>query len=136
FPRNPSMIPRTCLGSCWLVAFVLSLPVVGQEAPAPSPKPATETIKKGPFKIELHLNGNLEARQMTPIVLRPESWATLTALDSVEHGTAVKQGDVLMSLDTEAIDAAIVDLESSQKLAELTIQQSKNELQVAEASLP
>lgn len=131
------MSQRACLAICLFVAFVTSR-LSGQEAAEsqPAAKPPAHAVKKGPFKIEVTLGGVFEAQEMTPIMLRLEEWSSLSVVDGVEHGAQVKQGDVLVSLDMEQIDAAVGDLESSQKLSELSIQQSQEELRVLEASLP
>jgi multidrug efflux pump subunit AcrA (membrane-fusion protein) len=104
----------------------------GQAAAAPQ----KHTVKKGPLTIEVSLSGVFEAEQMTPVSVETEEWSSLSVLDSVPHGTTVKAGDVLVSFDLKKIDEAIADLENSQKLTDLTIEQSKEELRALEVSLP
>jgi len=107
-----------------------------QEAADGAAAKTKHTVKKGALKIEVALIGVFEARQMTPINLRPEAWAVFTVLDSVEHGSRVQPGDTLVTLDLEGIDTAIADLESGQKLAELSLETAKSELAATEAALP
>ena len=53
-----------------------------------------------------------------------------------EHGSTVKKGDVLVELDTEKLDQALRDLETEQRLSELSIQQADAELPVLEKLMP
>ena len=85
--------------------------------PAPA-TPATHTVKKGPFKIEVSLDGVFEAQEATELVLRPKAWATFKVLTVVEHGTRVKRGDLLVALDLEKIDRAIADLRRGHESAD------------------
>lgn len=107
--------------------------VADDEKPAAKP---THHVKKGPLKIVVKLDGVLEAREMTPISVDAEAWHNLSVLEAVEHGARVEKGQTLVSLDLEDIDTAIEELESSQKLAELSLQVSRAELKAAESGLP
>ena len=52
----------------------------------------------------------------------------MTVVRAVEPGTAVKTGDVLLTLDREKIDRAIRDLEADQQLADLAIRTGRGGL--------
>jgi RND family efflux transporter MFP subunit len=104
--------------------------------PAPSFRPPTHKVKKGPFRIELVLDGTFEAQQMTEITLRPQEWSSFTVLSAVEHGRAVRRGDLLVALDTEKIDRAIVELRVEVRLAELSLKQAEQDLRALETTNP
>ncbi|HEX5442905.1 MAG TPA: HlyD family efflux transporter periplasmic adaptor subunit [Pirellulales bacterium] len=107
-----------------------------QPAAAKSPSKSTHQVKKGPFKIEVKLDGVFEAREMTPLSIDAEAWTKLTVLEAVAHGARVEAGQTLVSLDHEEIDTTIADLEAMQKLSELAIRLAGAELKSAEAELP
>lgn len=109
-----------------------------KEAPA---KAATHKVEKEPFKVEVSVKGVLEAEDMTEVYIRPEAWlpnsgGMLTVLKAVEHGTVVRKGATLVSLDLERIDQAIRDLENESRLTEASIRQAEEELPVLTKSTP
>ena len=63
------------------------------------PKPSTHVVKKGPFRIEVELEGIFESEQTAEVTLRPETWAQFIVVEAVAHGAHVEEGDVLVSLD-------------------------------------
>ncbi len=105
------------------------------EKPAAA-KPAIHTVKKGPLKIEASLDGVFEAQNATEVILRPKVWATLKVLKAAEHGTAVKRGDLLVTLDTEKIDRAIADLRAEHKIANLGVGAAEQALATLEKTTP
>jgi multidrug resistance efflux pump len=108
-----------------------------QEAKKPAaPKPATHTVQKGPLKIEVSLEGVFEAQQMSEISLEPEAWTTLSVVSAVDHGTRVKQGDLLLSLEREKIDRAISDLRAEHETSDLALKLAEQQLQTLEKTTP
>ena len=69
--------------------------------PPPAETPATHKVKRELFKIELALKGIFEADKAAEIVLRPEVWSSLEVAKAVEHGQAVKRGDLLVECDLD-----------------------------------
>jgi multidrug resistance efflux pump len=57
-------------------------------------------------------------------------------LKAVDHGTAVKQGDLVLALDTEKIDRVIADLRAELQLNELAVKQSEAQLAALEKVAP
>ncbi len=100
------------------------------------PKPPIHTVKKGLFRIQVDLEGTFEAQATSEVFIRPETWTDLTVLKAVEHGVRVKRGDLLVALETEKIDQAIADLETANRLADLSIKQTEEELRLMQASTP
>jgi multidrug efflux pump subunit AcrA (membrane-fusion protein) len=102
-----------------------------------APKPATAKVEKGPIKVEVDLKGIVEAGDAAEVSIKPEAWSMpLTIEKVIEHGTAVKKGDVLVEFDTEKIDEQIKDLRVSRALAEVALKQAEEELPVLEKFMP
>ena len=96
----------------------------------------THRVKKGPFKIEVTLDGAFGPEKMTELILRPEEWTAFLVAKAVEHGSTVKKGDVLLTVETEKIDRVIADLESDIRLSDLGFKQAEQQLALAEKSTP
>ena len=110
----------------------------GKKPPAEkeSAKPPTQKLKKGPFRIEVALDGIFEAQNQADLFVRPQEWSGLSVLKAVEHGAVVKQGDLVLAFDTEKIDRAIADLRSDLELNDLSLKQAAAQLTAAEKSVP
>jgi multidrug resistance efflux pump len=104
--------------------------------PAKAAPPAARTMKKGPLKIIVELDGVFEGETVHEIVVKPEEWSSLTVLSAVAHGARVRKGDTLLKLDLEKIDRAIADLRSELKISELAIHQGRQQLQAIEQTTP
>ena len=105
-------------------------------AEAAAPAPASYTVKKEPFKIQVDLDGVFEAPAMTELVLRPKQWQGLSVLEAAAHGSAVKKGDVLVKLDMEKIDRALDDLRAELKLGEIALKQAQEQFALLEKTTP
>ena len=107
-----------------------------ESKPAAPAKPSVLTVKRAPLKIEVSLDGIFEAQKTTELLLRPNAWATMKVLSAVEHGTVVKQGDLLVALETEKIDLAIADLRAELQASEIGLKTTLQQLQSAEKTTP
>ena len=106
------------------------------EKKAEPAKPATCKVKKGPFHVEVSLDGVFEAQNQAELVVRPQEWPQLQVLKAVEHGTPVKQGDLVLALETDKIDRTIAELRSEMQLNELGVKQSEAQLAALEKINP
>ncbi len=112
-------------------------PEVKPEKPAAGAEPAAPyTVKREPFRIELTLRGTFEAQTAVEVSLRPEVWQTLEVQTAVEHGAAVKKGDLLVQFELKKIDEEIADLRLKQAIGELAFKQAEENLKALEASTP
>ena len=113
-------------------------PAADKEAPAKdaAAKPATQKLKKGPFRVEVALDGVFEAQNQAELFIRPQEWAVLSVLKAIEHGAVVKQGDLVLALDTEKIDRVITDLRSEMELTDLALKLSVAQLAAMEKVAP
>jgi HlyD family secretion protein len=103
---------------------------------APAVPPATHTVTKGPLRVAVTLSGVFESTRMTELSVRPKEWATLTVVEAVEQGAVVKQGDVLLRLETKDLDDAIADLERSQQQSAIDLRQAEEAMSLLEQSTP
>ena len=108
----------------------------GEAKKAPTAKPATHTVKKEPLKIEVSLSGVFEAQKMTEVSLEAEAWTAFKVVSAVEHGSLVKQGDLLVSLDREKIDRAIADLRKDHEASDLAMKLAEQQLLTLEKTTP
>ena len=105
------------------------------EAPKPA-EPATHTVKKEAFKLELTLNGTFEPQKVHEVALRPELWQNFVVTKIVEHGAKVKKGDVLIQYETKQLDDVIADAEAGRALADLEFQAAQEQLSMMEETIP
>lgn len=95
----------------------------------------THTVKAKRLKIDVESDCTFVARDMTEIDLDPESWSEFEIVEIVPHGADVHKGQVLVKFDGEKLKEAINDLELDQKLNELSIIKSEQELPRLEKSI-
>jgi len=115
-----------------------------QAAEAAKPAPATQTIKKGPLKITLELDGVFEAEAAQEITVRPnewnpyqpQDWNILTVLHAAPHGAVVRKGDVVLELDAEKLDRAIADVRADLGITALVLQQTEEQVTALEKTTP
>jgi HlyD family secretion protein len=101
------------------------------------PKPPTVKVEKGPLTAAVTLKGVVQAEKAEELSVRPKTWSgTLLVKKAVEHGNAVKAGDVLVEFDTEKIDLALRDARQDRDLAEIAIRQAEIELPLLERQVP
>ncbi len=145
------MIPRKPVAAAITVATLTLAGSIVLSDPAPAtkraPKPATDQltvpivkVEKGPLQASVNLKGTFAAADMTEIILRPEIWGSSTGsfnvLSAVEPGTAVKRGDVLVTLQTEKIDRAIREAEAEQRNSEVALRLAEEELPALDKMVP
>jgi RND family efflux transporter MFP subunit len=112
---------------------------VKKEAKADDKKPgepASHTVKREAFKIQVDLDGVFEAPAMAELVLRPKEWQGFSVLEAVEHGAAVKKGDILVKLDMEKIDRSLDDLRAELKLGGIALKQAEENFSLLEKTVP
>ncbi len=98
--------------------------------------PATHTVKAALFELSVEIDGTFESARMTEIALSPEAWGDLTVVETVDHGTLVKKGDVLVKLETEDLKDQIRELELARPGAELALKIAEEEFNALESSTP
>lgn len=89
--------------------------------------PELHLIENGPIKVTTSIPGIVESHTSTPLAMDLLQWADLLVVKSVPHGTVVKEGQVLVELDSKALKVKVAELEDSLPLKKL-------ELEIAEAT--
>jgi multidrug resistance efflux pump len=130
FGATTMKVVKICLPICVLSTFCAATILSAADE-----KGDTYTVKKGPLKVEVALEGTFEPEGATEVILRCEEWADLSVLSVAEHGAAVKQGDTLLELDRRTIDEAIRDLESSIKVAQIGLAQAEVDLKLLDPTV-
>ena len=105
--------------------------------------PITYKVQKKPFKIELSLKGTLEPNETAEVVFRPQAspggpfgGLPLTIRSAVEHGTKVRAGDIIISLDTQRIDQIIEDIQTDLKVTEASVKLTEEEIVLLKKAVP
>ena len=62
------------------------------------------------------------------ISLSPEAWADMTLISALSHGTEVKKGQSLLSLETKKLKKTIEEIEIGNPPAKLTLKLLESEL--------
>lgn len=142
------MIYRRALSAAALLALssILTLPLEAnpeegeKEPPKPAepaaPAPTEHVAKAAPFKIELELDALLVANKEHRISLAPKTWKNMSVISVVPHGTRVKKGARLITLDTEKLREAIDEAELGEPAAKLALVLAQAKLASAKKSMP
>jgi HlyD family secretion protein len=105
------------------------------EAKPEAKKRKTHKVEPKRLKVDVGLEGVIVAREMTEVPLRPETWTDYEIVEVVDHGKKVREGETLIKFDDEKLEEAIDDLELEQRLNELAIRKSEDELPRMEKTL-
>ena len=112
-------------------------PAKADAAKDKKPEPAKEHLAKtAPFEIVVELDALFTAGKAHPISLAPKAWSDMTVLSVVPHGTQVKKGDKLVTIDLEKLTKAIKDIELDEPAARLAIQMATAEVKALEKAMP
>lgn len=98
-------------------------------------KRKTATVEQKSLTVEVAVDGSFVSREMTPIMLLPETWSGFTIEEVVPHGASVRSGETLIKFDDKKLDEAIAELELNQRLSELSLRKAEQELPRLEKSL-
>lgn len=90
-------------------------------------KPKPHKVERKPLKIEVKLDGIFVADEMEEIALRPEVWTHFKVLEAVEHGAAVRKGEVLIRFEDEKIEKELSEESIDQQVGELALMQEEEE---------
>lgn len=85
-------------------------------------------VKVAPFVIKAELDGVLIPTQTQTFSLSPERWTKFTVESVASHGTEIKKGEALITLDTEAIEESLMNLADDLATKELQLAIAQREL--------
>lgn len=96
----------------------------------------TATVKQGPLKVEVKIDGYVKSADGHEIAVAPKEWTQFMVLEAIPAGTKVTKGQTLVKFDATPLDEAIAKLKANQKLAELALRQAEIDAKIAQQSLP
>jgi multidrug efflux pump subunit AcrA (membrane-fusion protein) len=117
-----------------LTALLATAALAG-EAPKPKP-PETQNVKRQRFEHALTLKGVVVAEKVHEVAFRPRAWAQLVVDWAAPHGSRVKAGEVILSLEVDKLDQAIADAEKDMAISDLDFAVKKVEFETLKASVP
>jgi multidrug resistance efflux pump len=115
------------------LAICLAPPLSAQES---KPAAKTHTIARGPLKVEVTLDGSLESVGAAEVSIDPDEPVGLAVKSAIPHGTRVTKGQTLIELDARKLSEQIRDQEADQALAELSLKQARQDLELLTKSAP
>jgi RND family efflux transporter MFP subunit len=96
-------------------------------------KPLTTMVSKGPFEYVVLEQGEIESSSNVEIrcEVKSRGMSGITIIDIVPEGTVVEKGDLLVKLDSTALDQEQIQQQIACNTAEATMIQSKNTFEAA-----
>ena len=96
----------------------------------------THTVRRGPLKLSVEIDGVLEAVHMHPVAFTPKQWSDLLVTKAVPQGATVNKGEPLVWLDTQMIDRQIRDLQLAAELGAASLRQAELDAAALEQTGP
>jgi len=86
-------------------------------------KSKAKTVKATvePMRIDVSLTGAVYSQQSHEMLFEPEAWSSWTIETIIPHGTKVKEGDELVTFESEKLKKRIAEMRNEMKLAEIRI---------------
>jgi len=79
------------------------------------------TVKPEPFRVQHSFEASVLPTEHHSLKLQPESWTTYTIESLLDHGSVVKQGDLLIAFEREDYDRKVADQGRAVATAELNL---------------
>lgn len=134
-PFTPDCIFSLCL-SLVLGSSCLFSGVRAEDEKETKPSHSLYEVKTGPFVKKTKLDGNIVGLREFPVVFAPKRWSKLNIVTVAPQASQVKQGDILIQLETEDLEKAIAEMRKALPEDELALSVARQELAKAEESLP
>lgn len=121
----------------WLLLFLIAA-IAGTAYVLRSRKPVTQTnsyftVKRGDFLVSLVEGGTLRAVQ--ELIIRNELEGGTTIVSVVPEGTTVKQGELLVELDSSGLKEKIANQEVTVQNAEGSYSKAKEDLEIQKLTM-
>jgi HlyD family secretion protein len=87
------------------------------------------------LKVDVPLDGVLVASKMEEVTFRPKAWSEWEIEEVVDHGAKVHKGERLFKFDDDKINEALQDMELEQRISELSLTRSEEEMPRMEKTL-
>jgi HlyD family secretion protein len=119
---------------CLALACLATGPAVTLAADATPPAP--HRVKLVPFRVEARIEGVFEPPALAEVRLDTRRTGQFSVTKVVPHGTRVGKGDVLVEVDTEALDDEIADQTLAGRLSDIAHDLLEKELKIVEKGTP
>jgi len=119
---------RWALLAAALTAAAIAGIAIAQRRRATRERPATFTVERGPLTINLIVSGTIQSREQ--IIIRSGVEGRNTIVWMVEEGRAVKEGDLLVELDSSRLKDNLAEQEIRTQNAEANRIQARENLEV------
>lgn len=121
----------------WLLLFIIAAIAVASWL-SRSRKPVTQansyfTVKRGDFLVSLVEGGTLRAVQ--ELVIRNELEGSTTIVSVVPEGTTVKQGELLVELDSSGLKEKIANQEVAVENSDGAVNKAREDLQIQKLTM-
>jgi multidrug efflux pump subunit AcrA (membrane-fusion protein) len=106
-------------------------------APSSDAGAATTTVRRGTLDLSLDFDGTFVPRQPFVVRVNPRQFhgdSGLIIQDAAAPGSAVKKGDVLLTLETDEIDRQIAAAENDLKIAQANLVKAQSDVKLGEQS--
>lgn len=106
------------------------------KADAKASSPEIHRAERGEITVTEKIPGILQSTKSTPLAMDLLQWADLLVVKAVPHGAEVKEGDVLVEMDTKAIREKIEELELGLPITGLEFEAAKLNFEKVKKSTP
>lgn len=94
------------------------------------------TIKSEPLESSIDVEATFLPTESTVFSLDPKQWSKFQITDLIDHGTAVKKGDALLTFEREDYDKALAEAKESAKSRKIALANAERELADLEVTTP
>jgi RND family efflux transporter MFP subunit len=116
------------------MAWSADAPPAPADKPAAPAAPATVKAVEESLRIELKVEGVLEAVKPAEVVLRPKGGSALVVKKAAAHGQHVKKGQPVLWFETDKLDDQIVASQQEVKTLQGSLRDAEAELKMAETT--
>lgn len=95
---------------------------------------AEHPVKEAKFEQKVDIKAVAVPVEAQEISIKPQTWGDYPILDLVHHGAKVSKGDVLIRVDTEKLDEAILEAEKARAVDKMNLDKLKQEFAELEES--
>jgi hypothetical protein len=125
------MLLHTGLSAALLTGLIVPLARAADSTPTTPTAPPTYTVAKGSLTFEIKTDGVFQAADCMELKTQFKSYAgPLTIVSIVPQGKMVHKGDLLLSLDTTAINWNLASAESDLAAAKASLAKTESDVEV------
>ncbi|MEN8694251.1 MAG: efflux RND transporter periplasmic adaptor subunit [Akkermansiaceae bacterium] len=93
-------------------------------------------LRETPFVTTLSVETIFIPTSTTIVQIEPKEWSRFVVKKAIEHGSIVKQGDILITCDREEYDKKLTETKKDVRARKIALEKSKRELSDLELTTP